>query len=394
MPSRAAVSLVVAALLGSSAGLALPGPDLHVPAPSQELAARLSQADAYASRGLIEEAVAEYVAILAREPGQARAREGLWRAMSQAMPKWLPGEVEQVRPFAFEVLGIRFLQSETEGRYRFLVTLEGFAVPERSRADPLHHWEFPRAEYGYVWERDADGADRWVLKCEVHWEGEEDQLLARDALRGVCALWAAARHHLGRDPTRPWGQPVQVWVTRRGEPGARALGRDIYLYATGAPRAPGEWWRELAHEYGHVALPGIGGFAQTEDPWADGELGELLFPKWLTGALCDGRAEGRTSSPTPQAGCWLPWSLSEAEGQASSRREQLIRNAAGPVDVRRLSGTDSEARDYFLGLALRVEEERGPRALAAALSRCPRGSALDFARASGLWRASGKEAPE
>ena len=144
------------------------------------------------------------------------------------------------------------------------------------------------------------------------------------------------------------------------------MGRDIYLYSTKTSRPPAEWWRELAHEYGHVALPGIGGYADTDDPWADGELGELLFVKWL--------AAGKPSD-------WLPWSLEKAEKIAAARRQELIAGAAGPLDATRLNGTDAKARDYFLGLALAAEEKHGPGILGAALVECPRGRPAQFVAA-------------
>ena len=66
------------------------------------------------------------------------------------------------------------------------------------------------------------------------------------------------------------------------------------------------------------------------------------------------------------------------EWEARARREALMAAAAGAVDEERLKGTDEEARDYFLGLALRVEEEMGPRFLGEALRRCARGTAGEF----------------
>lgn len=104
------------------------------------------------------------------------------------------------------------------------------------------------------------------------------------------------------------------------------MGRDLYLYAAGVACPPGEWLRELAHEYGHIALPGIGGFTRTDDPWADGELGELLFIKWLA-------ASGESV---------LPWSVKEAEDIARPRRERLISQAAAcPPAVWRVGRTRS-----------------------------------------------------
>jgi hypothetical protein len=133
------------------------------------------------------------------------------------------------------------------------------------------------------------------------------------------------------------------------------------------PRAPAEWLREAAHEYGHIAFPGMGGFTKTEDPWVDGDLGELLLIKW---AAANGQPPG------------LTWSLQEAEAIAAARRRSLIAKAKGKVNLARLKPPTAAARDYFLGLVLRVEASAGPRFLAEALARCPRGKPADFITAA------------
>jgi hypothetical protein len=73
---------------------------------------------------------------------------------------------------------------------------------------------------------------------------------------------------------------VDVWLSRSGEAGGEEWGRNIYLFAIDDPRAPAEWVRELAHEYGHLVLPELGPFTRPEQ-WASGYLGERLFMKWL-----------------------------------------------------------------------------------------------------------------
>jgi hypothetical protein len=304
--------------------------------------------------------------LLVRHPQDADAREAIEALVARKMPAWFPREVEQAPPFPIAAFDLPLADPGkpcgTAG-HRVLVTQAGGAPPEGLGKDRLYKWAFPSIEYGYVWEPKAE---RWVMKGRTHWAGGEDEELARDSLKAFLALWCAAKEYLDRDPTRPWGQPIDLWISERGDPGARAVGRDIYLYATKTPRAPAEWWRELAHEYGHVALPGIGGFTDTDDPWADGDLGELLFVKWL--------AAGKP-------GDWLPWSLEEAEKIAAARRQALIAGAAGAVDAARLNGTDARARDYLLGLALAAEEEYGPGILGVALAKCPRGRPAQFVAA-------------
>ncbi len=272
-------------------------------ADQRDLQARLRLADWYARRGLVEEAVAEYLSVLARYPEQAGVREKVGDLVAREMPKRLPGEVERVRPFPLHAFTLWLADPESPGRekvHRVLVTEAGLPAGEGLRRGPLRKWEFPNIEYGYAWQPE-DGM--WVMKGRVHWSREEDRALARDALRCLLAVWCVGKEYLDRDPALPWGRPVDLWLAPGGCPGGRAMGRNIYLFATAQPRPAGEWWRELAHEYGHVSLPGIGGFTDTDDPWADGNLGELLFTKWLA-------ASGRPPE-------WLPWSL-EARGRGAA----------------------------------------------------------------------------
>ena len=134
-------------------------------------------------------------------------------------------------------------------------------------------------------------------------------------------------------------------------------------------------------ESGAARLPGIGGFMETDDPWADGHLGELLFPKWLAESGVPG---------------WVPWSVASWETGAGQERERLkglwscdeLRalwqaQPAGSGDPaeQTLDGEDVEARDRFLGLALHVEAAAGPSFLADVLRRCPRGRPGQFVSA-------------
>jgi len=381
-----------------------------------ELRGRL--AGAYEERGMLEEAVAEYLAMLAREPGNEGARGAVEALVKERMPKWLPEEVEEVGPFECEVLEmelvepegtvvgvdrcrgacdvrrpevegeiLRFAQNDNIGagvatpalqsgenvkpiEYRLLVTEERFSAREGERWDQVHQRALPWVDYGYVWE---PAAKRWVMRVRAHWAEAAEAELGQEALRATLAFYCVAREYLGCDPTEPWATPVEVWLGRRGRPGARAVGQSFYLYAVRTPRSPAEWVRQVAHEYGHIALPGIGGFTETDDPWADGHLGELLFPKWLV-------AEARLAeSGAPE---WMPWSVEEWEREAAVTRQRLLAGAEGELEAARLQGLGEEAQDYFLGLALCVEEVAGPRFLGEVLRRCAGGRAADFVAAA------------
>jgi hypothetical protein len=329
-----------------------------------DLRARRGLAEAYAQSGLIEEAVTQYLAVLKRSRGDDQAKARVNELVRAAMPQWLPPEAAEVAPFRLRTLDVKLagpVGARTNTR-RMLLTTEAFPAPEEQRRDRVHGWAFPLTDYGYVWE---PASARWVMKVRAHRGPQASARLAEQALAAALCLYWVAREYLYCDPTRPQGGPIDLWLASEGQPGARANGRSLYLYSVGTERTPAEWLREVAHEYGHLSLPGIGGFTQTNDPWADGDLGELLFIKWLA-------ANGDGSSAL------LPWSAKEAEAEARARRDLLIAQARGRPDAARLRSADAKARDYFLGLALRVEQSAGPRFLGEALLRCPKAAAPAF----------------
>jgi hypothetical protein len=379
----------------------------------------------YEIPGLVDEAVAEWIEVLALSPQDAEARARVDALVKKQMPRWLPEEAETAAPFGCEVLGwASALKAGVASGERmagapapaqqvgFLVTEVDFAAREGERWDELHERGFAHTDYGYVW---TEAKRRYEARAVVHWEEPSQSELAQKALRATLVFYTLAREQLGFDPTRPWGEPVDIWVTNKGEPGARAQGRSIYLYAAKTERPPGEWLREIAHEYGHVSFPGIGGFTETSDPWADGELAELLFAKWLggeteprgeakgTGGLrqqatrsaSSGRAEATGAYRAPE---WMPWSVAEWEAEAKEERGRLmgrwgeeevarVGQDRGPAErVGRLAWADQKAKERFLGLALRVEEMKGARFLGEVLKKGGRGNAEGFVRALGKQR--------
>jgi hypothetical protein len=340
----------------------------------------------YEVPGLVEEAVAEWLKVLALSGEDAEARQHVEALVRRQMPAWLPEEAERAAPFKREALGWEW-PSGSAGfslpPQRFLVTAVDFPAREGERWDELHEAAFPQIDYGYVW---SQARRRYQARVVVHWEEASQAALAQKALRATLVWYCLAREQLSFDPTAPWGDPVDLWVTNKGEPGARAQGSSIYLYAAKIERAPGEWLRELAHEYGHVSFPGIGGFTETDDAWADGHLAELLFAKWL-----------RAAPPE-----WLPWSVAEWQEGAAAERGRLTKlwsedevtnliRQKTPSCPTKLIGAGEEARQAFLGLALRVEEMNGPRFLGEALKKCPRGTAAQFAEA--VRRTAGRFSP-
>ncbi len=366
MRRRAAawVTLVLAATLSQ---IALP---THCAASRDPHAGRRMAASRYEMLGLVEKAVAEYIKILARAPDDAQARERVKALVEIQMPLWLPEEADMAAPFDHEAVVFELAPNGTDpagpkARYRLLITRGAFAAQEGSRWDKVHEKGFALIDYAYVWH---PVKKRYEVRVAAHWEEEGQTTLAEKALSATAAFYCLVKERLGFDPTGRWGDPIDLWLTNKGEPGARAQSRSIYLYAVDTPREPGEWLREIGHEYGHVSFPGLGGFEDTDDPWVDGHLAEVLLPKWLT-------ADGVPS--------WMPWSVPDWETGARRERERLLALAGeAGIDTSRLIAKDEAARDYLLGLAVRLEAEQGPEGLAAVLTKCARGTADRFVRAA------------
>ncbi len=359
-------TLVLAAALPQ---IALPG-DRAASASGDPHAGRRMAATRYEMQGLLEKAVAEYIKILAQDPDDPHARERAKALVEIQMPLWLPEEAETAAPFDHEAVVFEFPPNGTDpaaqkALYRLLITRGAFSAQEGARWDEVHEKGFALIDYAYVWH---PVKRRYEVRVAAHWEEQGQTQLAHDALSAAAAFYCLVKERLGFDPTGRWGDPIDLWLTSKGEPGARAQGRSIYIYTAHTPRVPGEWLREIAHEYGHVSFPGLGGFEDTDDPWVDGHLAEVLLAKWLT-------ADGVPA--------WMPWSMPDWEAAARQERERLLGLAGeAGIDTSRLSGKDEAARDYLLGLAVRLEAEQGPEGLAAVLRKCARGSAERFVRAA------------
>ncbi len=127
---------------------------------------------------------------------------------------------------------------------------------------------------------DPDYAQRF----DVHVQSASQLRLAERTGRLLALIYGEERKRLGWD--HPFEKTVHVWLTPGSDPdgnadvGGQQFRNQIYIYDVFANRAPEEWLREITHEYGHYALPGVTGFTSPE-AWANGFLGQRLFVYWL-----------------------------------------------------------------------------------------------------------------
>lgn len=153
---------------------------------------------------------------------------------------------------------------------------------------------------------------------------------------------------------------VDVWLTRSAgaglspDVGGEQTKNQIYIYDLAAERKPIEWAREVAHEYGHFALPGVSGFTAPEE-WGNGVLGERLFLKWLAEDMRAGRIK-------PEE---IPFVTPEQIGDYLNRQVMplLRRIAREGVDAGAMRRKDASGMDTFTGVALYTDTVYGSKAL-------------------------------
>lgn len=182
---------------------------------------------------------------------------------------------------------------------------------------------------------------------------------------------------------------------------------DIVFYKTAQPRSEAEWLRELAHEYGHVALPPFNGFRPPLEPYGNGALGETLSMMWVASApdvfkapeqeIVLARKGGSTTLPRPivattavPSGVHLVTETSAivpvvgaAPPMDDFGREALNHvetyalpslnfwNAQGPGSTLRRDGNDAGLK-YLQGLATYVERVYGAPLLGEAMGALQR----------------------
>ncbi|HLK61664.1 MAG TPA: hypothetical protein VKU00_34275 [Chthonomonadaceae bacterium] len=188
--------------------------------------------------------------------------------------------------------------------------------------------------------------------------------LAKRVARLLLLLWGENHEHLRFDHTADF-PTINVWLTREiasglsPDTGGEQFEHEIYLYAIFRDRSPTEWAREIAHEYGHYALPGISGFTAPEE-WANGVLGERLFLKWIGEDLKAGRLHaGDLTFITPD----------QLETYLALQVTPLVRRIVHEgIKAQEMAKRDAEGMDYYTGAALGIDTLYGSRMLLSAMS--------------------------
>jgi hypothetical protein len=269
-------------------------------------------------------------------------------------------------------LSSRLLPADLEGLDAEVQRIERpfpgvLVVPHSARAvtDDRYARSYHAVCYGYV----AEGVQRagsgtvsgYVRRFAVHASDAETLPLARRVARLLTLLYGEMHTRMRFD--HPSHRTLDVWLMptpgagQSADAGGEQFRDQIYLYDIFAERRPIEWAREVAHEYGHYALPGVAGFTAPEE-WANGYLGERLFWKWL-------REDLRAARLQPDD---IPFvTPEEIDDYAARQIAPLIARITSPdaaVDPDKLPARrDTTGMDNFIGLALAIDSLYGSAAL-------------------------------
>lgn len=254
------------------------------------------------------------------------------------------------------------------GESRLSLWIPGEKIPTPVTS-PKHGWPFEWVIAGYVRLPDQPGR-RWlrfrVFSQERRSQGDPAEPVARMLLR----LWDFNTGRLRLDHGEAFRRLVDVYLAFGGQAGGEQLFGEgiengqrvkvnaIYIYDVRSFTRPLEMAREVAHEYGHATLPPFGRFAPP-DEWANGNLGEALYLRWLLAWLREGKL-----SPADCCGA------SEEDLAGYVKREvnpRLIAAAQEGPSLPLLARRDAAALDHFLGLALWADSLLPPRAFGRAL---------------------------
>ncbi len=237
-----------------------------------------------------------------------------------------------------------------------LITPQYDLLPEAR--EPRSGSRFAVACYGYEKEGDS-----YAKRFAVYVPDRRYLPFARKAARLLTLLHGMAADRFSSLCRRLNAQPVNVWLTARGEAGGEQQNNNLYIFDLLAERSGLEWAREIAHEYGHYLLPGAAGYTDPES-WANGVLGERLFLKWLLEDLGAGRL-------LPQE---VPYvKMADLQEYCARQVAPLIEGMQqdGP-DEALLAKTDRRAMNAFTAILLYMDSIYGSASIMQILDDLPR----------------------
>lgn len=183
-----------------------------------------------------------------------------------------------------------------------------------------------------------------------------------------------------------WGLPPapderipRMWLTESGPTGAEQYEDDVFIYDVARDRQPIEWLREVAHEWGHFALPRMGRFTEPE-PYASGVLGEALLLQMIAdeAGLVTGAAWPAERAQAAVNGLWGGGPVALADFLAQTRTDTLDLWLARGPNSELAAGLGEESFRYLVGALLWIEAAHGHELLRSTLLKAPGESPADF----------------
>lgn len=263
------------------------------------------------------------------------------------------------------------------------------AAAEEPQKCPRHPWVFPFVTAGYG--RTDAGQSGVNIRFRV-FSQYRNETLDNDpsvwASRMLLRMWDINFHRLGIDNPERYKKEVHVFLCTEGEPGGEHmfvnadLGTPskpnfvdmnaIFVYQVQTLTEPIEFAREVAHEYGHASLPQIGPF-QGPEAWANGDVGERIFLKWLAEDVRSGKLSSADVAKTKQA---------DLDNYVAARVTPLVKKTAesGP-DLSLLAKDTKEAYNAYVALACYGQAVLPAKAFGRALKITAGNRGSDFAAA-------------
>ncbi len=164
-----------------------------------------------------------------------------------------------------------------------------------TKTSPKHGWEFRFVTNGLVKTPESESFNLRFRTFAQSRKGDHDDI-AQWTTRMLLRLWSYNYYRLGRDHPEAYRKLVDVYLCFGGDPGGEHLFdldsgdldsnnkpakvNTFYIYQVAGNITPFQLCREIAHEYGHATLPGVGIYHKPEN-WANGDVGERIYLNWL-----------------------------------------------------------------------------------------------------------------
>jgi hypothetical protein len=293
----------------------------------------------------------------------------------------------QDRPQLTEAIKLR----DEKGQESGLVVLIQPMLDAPKTAPKYRNWSFDYLTAGYVPSSKNPGKSEVRFLCYSQTRRPTNDP-APGIVQNLLRLWSYNRYRLKIDHSEAYAsRQIHLYLCDGGQAGGeqrfgedRYVDRDtgravthkvntIYIYDMPSfTKDRVEMLREIAHEYGHATLPPIGPFSKPED-WANGDLGERLYLRWLFEDLVAQRL---------QRGDVLGATSAGLDQYLKAKSDPLIREVASNGPNLDLLGKKGEAAmNAYLGLALYAERIMPAKQFARAIALTGSTKAIDFARA-------------